>query len=132
MEDILQKMEEEPGFFHHNHYHVAEIGNDFVLLRADLDEDSLNPYGFAHGGLIFGLGDTAMGMIAARGGRKAVTLTSNINFLKKGKGKFITAKAEIIKEGKSTSFTRANIYDEEKTLIAVMDANYYYINEKEG
>ena len=124
----LDKLENKEGYFKNNNYHVVNLSDDNITLRADLTENSMNPYGIAHGGLIFGLGDTVMGMLAKKDGRDAVTLSANITYLKPGIGEYITAKGEVIKNGKQTCFLRANIYNDQKKLIATMESNYCYID----
>ena len=69
--------------------------------KAKITKNSLNPYGIAHGGFIFGLGDTVLGMAASATGRPAVTLNSTINYLRPAKSEYIIAKAELIKAGKT-------------------------------
>lgn len=127
-EEALKKLVEEDGFFKHNNYEVVEATKESCILKAKITKNSLNPYGIAHGGLIFGLGDTVLGMAASANGRPAVTLNSTINFLRPAKTEYIIAKGELIKEGKTTSYLQAKIYDDQDKLIASMDANYYYIN----
>ena len=121
---------EENGFFYHNHYHIIEVSEKKAILCADLTETAMNPYNYAHGGFIFGLGDMTMGLAVSTTGRNGVTLNSNINFLKPGKGKKITAKGEIVKNGKNICYAKATIYDEQENIIATMDANYYYMSEE--
>ena len=127
-EELLEQMENEKGFFHHNHFHVIEANENNIEVKAMLDENSMNPYGIVHGGIIFGLGDTVMGMVAKSTGRKAITLDANINYFYPGKGSFLTAKAEMLKNGHTTCHLRAYIYDEDNRLIATMNSNYYYID----
>ena len=125
----LKKLEESSGFIKHNHFHVVEVEKGKkTILEVELKEEALNPFGFAHGGLIFGLGDTAMGITARSTGRNAVTLTSSITYLKPTIGKKLRAEAEIIKAGKKTSYLRCNFYDENNNLTATMDGSYYYID----
>ena len=97
-----------------------------VIIRADITENSMNPYGMAHGGFIFGLGDTLMGMLAATVNKKALTLNANISYLAPGTGKYLIAKGEIVKKGKTISLVRANIYNDQKKLISTMESTYYY------
>ena len=117
----------EKGFFKHNNYHVEKIEEGNVELKADITENALNPYGIAHGGFLFGLGDMVMGIIASKNGRNAVTMNSHISFLSPAKGKYILARGELIKEGKTTCVVRANIYDDQEKIIAIMEGTYYYI-----
>ena len=125
----LKAMENSSGFIKLNKYHVLEIAKgEKTVMEADITEDSLNPFDFAHGGFIFGLGDTAMGVTARSTGRNAVTLNSNITYLRPTVGKKLKAVAELIKDGKKTCFLRCNFYDENEKLTATMEGNYYYID----
>lgn len=117
------------GFIVHNHYELVESKDlESAILKVDLSEDGLNPYGVAHGGLVFGLGDTAMGVLAKTTGRSAVTLNSTINYLKPAIGNAIFAKAELVKNGKNTCYLRCDIYNDKDVLVATMDGNYYFID----
>ena len=126
MNDVFKNMEEKDGFFKHNNYHVIEANENEVIIRADITENSMNPYGMAHGGFIFGLGDTVMGMLAATIDKKALTLNANISYLAPGTGEYLIAKGEIVKKGKTISLLRANIYNDQKKLISTMESTYYY------
>ena len=125
----IEKLFDKPGFYRHNGFHVVDIAlGESAILKADITEESLNPYGIVHGGLIFGLGDTAMGIVAKSTGRSAVTLSSNISYLKPSTGEYLIAKASMIKNGKTTCFLRCDFYDEKDQLTATMDGSYYYID----
>ena len=126
-EEALKKLAEEDGFFKHNNYEIVEATEENCILKANITNNSLNPYGIVHGGLIFGLGDTVMGMVASSDGRPAVTQNSTINYLKPATTEYIIAKGEMIKRGKTTAYIQTKIYDANEKLIAVMDANYFYI-----
>ena len=126
MNDAFKDLEEKAGLFKHNNYHVIEAIENEVIIRADITENSMNPYGMAHGGFIFGLGDTLMGMLAATVNKKALTLNANISYLAPGTGKYLIAKGEIVKKGKTISLVRANIYNDQKKLISTMESTYYY------
>lgn len=128
MKEKLNEIITENGFIKHNNIEIIEVKQNAATLKATLDENSLNPYKIAHGGLIFGLGDTAMGVVARETGKKAVTLSANITYLKPATGKYLTAKSEMIKDGTSTCYLRTNIYNDKNVLVATMDANYFYIN----
>ena len=125
--EILEKMEKEPGYFNHNNYHILKATEENIELRADLTENSMNPYNIAHGGFIFGLGDTAMGVAASSTGKNAVTLSATINYLKPSTGKYLIAEAEVIKSGKKICYLQTNIYNDNEELVATMDSNYCYV-----
>lgn len=127
-DDMLKKFSEEKGFSKHNNFEFVEVTENSAIIKANLTENSMNPYNMVHGGLTFGLGDMAMGVLLKEKGRSAVTLNANITYLKPGKGNYITAKAEIVKYGKQTSCVECNIYNEKEELIAIMNGNYFFID----
>ena len=127
-EKLIEKLETS-GFIKSNNYKIEEIKeNKSVTIKGYLKDTSYNPYDMAHGGYIFGLGDTAMGIAASATGRQAVTLSASINYLKPSYGKYLVAKAKIIKQGKSVCYLTTNIYNDKKELVATMESNYFYVN----
>ena len=69
-----------------------------------------------------------MGMATKSTGRNAVTLSANITYLKPAVGEYLLAKAEVIKNGKTTAYVRCDIYNDKDVQVATMDSNYYYIS----
>lgn len=124
--DLLNKIEN-TGFIKHNNYEIIKIDNNEVILKTPLTENTLNPYGIGHGGFIFGLGDTAMGIMAIIDGRRALTVDANTSFIKPAKGEYLLAKGKVIKYGESISFLEATIYDDNNDIVAKMSSRYFYI-----
>ena len=114
------------GFIKNNEFELVSHSKKQIILKAPLKDKSLNPYGIAHGGFIFALGDTAMGTHCFELGHPGVTLNASVNYLKPGAGKYITAETELVNEGNHISVFKANIYDEKHNLIANMESTYYY------
>lgn len=127
-EKLMRTIENMPGFSKHNNFKFVEMKEKSAIIKADLTENSMNPYKIAHGGLIFGLGDMAMGMATKSTGRSAVTLSANISYLKPAVGEYLLAKAEVVKNGKTTAYVRCDIFNDKDILVATMDSNYYYIS----
>ena len=121
---------EEEGFISHNNYKLLSCTEDKVELSVELTKKALNPYNIAHGGLIYGLADTAIGILVSYNKLPAVTLSSNINFIRPGIGTSIKAIAKIIKRGHKICFCKASIYNDKEELIATVDANYYIEDRK--
>ena len=126
--DLIEQLEKDDSFSKHNNYHIEKWNEEEAIIKADIDKNSLNPYGKVHGGFLFGLGDMVMGLRAASTGRRAVTLDCSINYLKPGEGKYLIAKARMLKPGKKVAFLSADIYNDKEELISTMNGNYYYID----
>ena len=118
----------EKDFLEHNNISIEELNENKCLVKLTIKDESLNPYGIVHGGLIFSLGDTVMGYHAGIKGKNPVTLNASINFLKKGTGKYLIAESKLIKAGKTTCVLTSNIYNDSKKLIANMSATYFFMN----
>jgi len=127
-ENIIKRFNEYPGFMKYNNYHLDDLEENKSTMSVDLNENSLNPSGIAHGGLVFGLADTAMGMLAYLTGRKVVTVDANINYLKPCRGSKITCVAEPVKVGKTIGVYQANIYNGEEELAATVIGTYFFLD----
>lgn len=117
----------ESGFLKYNNIEILSMDKDKCQVKLTITEHSLNPYGIVHGGLTFALGDTAMGVLCKVMGKNVVTLDSNINYLKPGKGSYLLAIPKLIKMGKTTCVLATEIFDEKSNLIAVMYGTYYIV-----
>ena len=115
------------GFIKHNNYNIVSAENGSCVMTADITESSLNPYGTAHGGFIFGLADTAAGIAAKTFGRNAMTVSADIDYLHAGKGNMLKADATCIKNGRTIAVFEVSIYDE-KRLIAKSSMTYFYVD----
>ena len=125
---IKKYVEEGEGYIKFNNFHLDEISLEKAKLSVELTKDSLNPSGFAHGGLIFTLADSVMGMLARTTGKNVVTINSQIDYLKPGKGTKLYAIAEPIKIGKTIAVYKANIYNDKEELISTVSGTYYFID----
>lgn len=130
LNEIKKYVEETPGFIKYNNMHLEDIGENTATMYVDITENSLNPTNIAHGGLIFGLADSVMGMAARTTGYNVVTINADIHYIRPGKGKRLTATAEAIKVGKTTAVYRADIFTEDGTLCATSTATYFFLKEE--
>lgn len=128
LELAKKTINETPGFIKHNNYKLEEVTNEYCKMSVELTENSINPNQTAHGGLMFGLADTTMGVLARTTGRNVTTINAQIDYLKPGKGNKITCIAEPLKVGKSTAVYRSNIYNEEETLISTVTGTFFFLD----
>ena len=128
IEKLIKEKFEDNGFIKYNNIKIIEVKENYARLEVELDENSLNPNGTAHGGLIFGLADSAMGAAAATNGRNVCTINSQIDYLKAGKGTKLIAEASELKVGKTTAVYRCNIEDENNKLIATCTGTYFFLD----
>lgn len=123
--EVLKKQK---GFIASNNYEVVKVEEHYCELEGIIIETSVNHLGIAHGGFVFGLADTAAGIAAMTDGRTAVTIDSSIQYLKACRGTKLKAIAKCLKVGKNVSFFDVLIYDDEDSLVAKANINYFYIS----
>jgi acyl-CoA thioesterase len=128
IKNIIEETKQDKGFISNNHFKLVKLEDNYCILEAEITETSLNPYLIAHGGFIFGLADTAAGLASKTNGKKAVTLTSNINYLYPAKNKKLIATATCLKKGKTISVYSVTITDEKNKTIAEATFDYYSLN----
>ena len=127
-QQITDYIENNPGFIKYNNIHIEEIKDNYAKCYVKITEDSLNPSGIAHGGLLFGLADSTMRIAARTNGKNVVTINAQIDYLKPGKGKKIICISEPLKVGKTTAVYRANLYTEDNTLISTVTGTFFFID----
>lgn len=126
-ENVIKNFEKVEGFIKYNNIHLESIEDNKVVMYAKITKKSLNPYDIVHGGLIFGLADTAMGTLCIINGKKGVTVDTNINYLKPCTGDIIKCVATPIKEGATIGVYKAEIYNSKDELAAVLTANFMFM-----
>lgn len=96
---------------------LAEEGH--IILETKVVKHSLNYYGNAHGGYLFTLCDQIAGLVSRSTGVNAVTLQSNINYLKAGNlGDILTIEGRLIHNGRTTKIVDTAITNDRGDLIS--------------
>ncbi|NLW64873.1 MAG: PaaI family thioesterase [Clostridiales bacterium] len=109
---------------------IVEIRKDYAECRVDLTDDSFNPQGLVHGGLLFAICDVATGYAVSGDERRCVTSGASFNFLSKVSAtqKYIRAVGIPIKVGKRTAVVEGSVYDDRDRLVAKGTFNYFFID----
>lgn len=94
-------------------------------------QESLNPLGMAHGGLIFTLCDVATGVAARtrRAHHRDARQQHPFPAPRQGHGKARGARARVVKAGRTTGLVTAEVFDDTEKLIATADMTVYYVDE---
>lgn len=119
-----------PGYMKYNNFKLEEIRNDYVKLSVLLNENSTNPSGFAHGGLIYTLADSTMGILGRVNYKNVVTINANINYLKPTVGKYIYAIATPVRVGATIAVYKCDIYNDKNQITATCIGTYYFTDYK--
>ncbi|VBB06309.1 Hypothetical protein LUCI_1539 [Lucifera butyrica] len=87
-----------------------------------------NLHGFAHGGSLFSLADTAMGAACGSLGKRVVTLTMSMNFVKSaGPGEVARSIGRVIHNGRTTMVVEAEIFDANEKLLAKATGTFFVV-----
>ena len=129
IEEIKDNFKNIGGFIKANNYKLIDVKDNYAVVEAKLDKNSMNPYNIAHGGYLFGLLDTCAGFAASTCGYVTLTLNSTINYLNQCKGDTIKAEAKALKSGKNIKVFEVNIFDGD-TIICNGNVSYYVLDTK--
>lgn len=124
-EEIIKSFEKDSGFIKNNNFHITELNDTECVMEYIVNNNGLNPIKIVHGGLLFGLADTAAGTLACMTGKFPVTINSNIQYLNQADGKKIIAKASILKQGNNIGYYKVDIFDEKNTLLCTCNVDMY-------
>ena len=118
----VKKLRNNP-FQHFVGIEVLKLGGGKSVLKLELKDHHFNLYGIPHGGVHATLLDIAMGTAASfpdNSGREvdSVTLNLSIDYIAPPSSRILIAKGKVTKKGKSIAYCTAEIFDEDKTLVA--------------
>jgi len=108
---------------------IDSVTEDCAVCSMELNADHQNSTGNVQGGAIFTLADLAFAvhcnLAFVCGEAKGVTVgqSCSISYLKKTKGKRLTAKSACLSRGRTISVYRISVVDDLGVLIAEMLAN---------
>lgn len=105
-------------FMQFTHMEVVKISRECSEIRMKVFPEGLNIMGMIHGGLVYALADVVTGITARADGRKYVTQSAHINFIRNVSEGTVTARGTLIRRGRSIVIVRGEVFDEEGRLLA--------------
>ena len=117
-------------FMLYNGIEISSISPDGSSLKATISENSKNPYGMVHGGLIYTLIDCTAGITARADEHNYVTQSVNVNYLSNVKDeKTIFTESDVIKRGKSVVVIHVIVKSESGKLMADGVVNMHRLSD---
>lgn len=102
---------------------ILELGNNFISGKMPVDQRTIQPAGILHGGasvlLAETLGSLASSLMVDPEKMMAVGMEINANHLKPVTSGWVTGKATILHQGKSTHIWSIEIRNESQKLICI-------------
>lgn len=103
---------------------VREEGGKF-FAEVEVGDVHLNPYGMVHGGMLYALSDSVVGLAVRALGKKAVTLNASYNYLSNVSSGKIIATAETIRAGRTVAVMKSDVISESGKLLSTGTFTYY-------
>lgn len=101
---------------------LVEEHEDGVTVELPLRDEFSNSDGYLHGGVTAALIDGALGVAVQRryrGERRGTTTEMKVNYLRPARQGVLTARARIIKAGRTLVVGEVNVFDQDRRHIAV-------------
>ncbi len=98
---------------------IDDMTENTCICSMVLTEAHKNAYGGVMGGVIFTLADFAFAVVANQIHNLSVASQVSINYLSAPKGEKLVAKAESIKEGRTTTVINVEVYDDTGRYVAL-------------
>lgn len=125
----MKNIEEARSYFQNDHFAtengavIEELGENYAVCSLQLTEHHRNALGNVMGGVLFTLADFSFAVASNFGKRPTVSTSSQITFLRAAKGNRLTARAEMIREGRTTVYYEISVFDEPGNLVARVTAS---------
>lgn len=103
---------------------LIEAADDAAVVHLPLSERHLNGHGTVHGGVIFALGDIALGA-AANTNASAVGVQVDVKYMAQPKGVKLVAKATPVSLGRTLATYQIIVTDEFDNPVAHLSAMGY-------
>ncbi|WP_158945302.1 PaaI family thioesterase [Granulicella sp. S190] len=114
-------------------FEVESVEPGAANVKMICDQRHQNVFGYTHGGTIFTLADTAIGLahIASLSPEETgTTVESKINYLRPALGGLLRSEARCVKRGQNLSFFECDVFDERDRLIARANATMMAIRDE--
>jgi len=113
-----------------NRISFRDAGENWVELSVTAGDELLNPVGLVHGGVLFTLGDCAAGLAAHLDGRRHVTLSSTLNFLRSGlPGDVLSGRGTVRRRGEHICFLDVEVKNQRGELLASGSYTFFHVEE---
>jgi acyl-CoA thioesterase len=117
-------------FMTYNGIEICSVSAEHSVLKATITENSKNPYGMIHGGLIYTMMDCVAGITARADDRRYVTQSVYVNYLSNVKDPdCIYAESTVVKRGRKLTIVHTIVRTEDGKLLADGTVDMFTIEE---
>ena len=105
-------------FMGYTNMKIEKISPECSEISMKITHGVTNLMGMVHGGMLYALADVVTGLTARADGRKYVTQSAHINFIRNVSEGTVYAKGILIRRGRSITIVRSEVTDEKGNLLA--------------
>ena len=102
---------------------IIELGQDYAVCRMTLTDRHRNALGNVMGGAVFTIADFAFAVASNFKKKPAVSTVSQITFLRPAQGDTLYARAEKVREGRTSLYYEVSVTDSAGRLVARVTAS---------
>lgn len=96
---------------------ILDLARDYAKMAIHLRPEFLNPLGAVHGGLLFTLADCCSGTTARTDGRRYVTQSGELHYLRNVSEGTVVAESRMIRRGRTVCVMDITVKSAEKDLL---------------
>ena len=99
-------------------------------MRLEVDPAFFNPNGVLHGGVVYTLVDSSMGIAVSSGlmeGEHCATIDVTISYLAPVREGTLTVNTGVVKQGRNIAFTESKVTDGEGRLVATASGSMFVL-----
>jgi len=123
---LLERLFARDAFARHLGLELLEAGEGRAAVRMRVGPEHVNFWGSCHGGAIFSLADTALGLACNSHGSIAALIDSHMTFSVAVKaGEWLTARAEEVSRTRKLGVYRMEVRREDGVLVASLTGTVY-------
>lgn len=115
-------------FMKYNHMKITEISPEVSEVRLEMNPDARNLMGMVHGGLLYALADAVAGLTARADGRRYVTQSAHVNFIRNVSEGTVIARGLLVRRGRSMTIVHVPVTDADGNLLADVIVDMFCIN----
>lgn len=104
---------------------ILDLDKGYAKTIMELKAQHKNSMGITHGGAIFAIVDTTLGVATTAYGTCAVTAAANISYIKPAINGPLIAEAREISKTRKLGTYEVKVFDSDENLIAVAQATMY-------
>ena len=110
-------------------FQEAEM-SEKIQYGIDPDEYVKNNPFMVHGGMLYALADVVTGLTARADGKKYVTQSAHVNFIRNVSEGTVHAKGILVRRGRTITIVRSEVTDEKGNLLADVTVDMFCLGEK--